>query len=304
MQADYSYSNAGIRVLEGRILDAETLSRVASQTRADGEKMLSDVGYGAGTTGSCNALIASELSEVRALMLRALPEKLYPILLLPFDAHNMKVLFKDIVADTDSKAYLYDNTVYNTDIVAACCRGGEFSLLSDTIASVLNPAYDSGALTSPFGISTYCEKAIRSEISAVSKAAPQLIIELVRAQADFLNYIAYIRARATKLSAQSFEQTLVPGGDIPAEVFSNAFAAGADDMRSYTFGYPAHFAIMKAQEAAQTSIPAARALLDGEEIKLLEPGRFDTDTPYPIFLYFMKKLDEARRVREAFANMR
>lgn len=297
---DYSYNVAYVSAKEPSILSRETLSRMA-QDRADGVRQLMQAGYG--TEGSTvSALVDGELSALRAFMMTALPEQLYKLLILPYDAHNLKVLLKCTVSGADPTPYLYDNTVFDTEIVAACCRGGEFSLLSDGIAAVLDPAYDDGSLSAPFGISTAVDRVMRAEMTALASTAPEPIRDFITAETDGKNFTSYLRAQNAGLSRETLAQVLLPGGAVPHEIYFTAFENNAADLTAYTFGCDAHDAFAKAAERAKISVPYAADALDEYAISKLLPFKYETNSPVPLFLYFKKKTAEARHIREAFAT--
>ncbi|MBO4422625.1 MAG: V-type ATPase subunit [Clostridia bacterium] len=299
--ADYTYTNAYISAKETSILNRDALARITSDS-ADALRLLAQTGYGGGEGGSAGELADRELSQLRAFIMSALPDTLYPLLILPYDAHNLKVLLKCRVSGADPAPYLYDNTMFDTEIAAACCRGGEFSLLSDTIADGLNAAYDDGRLTAPFSISAECDRAFYRDISLRSKKAIQPVSDYVTAEADGKNLLTFYRAKRIGLSADDFKALLLPGGSVSGDVFTGAYASNAEDLRAYTFGLDCHDAFSAAAEAAGRSLSEAAGVLDDYSLSKLLPFRYEPSSPVPVFIYFKKKTAEARLVREAFAG--
>ncbi len=298
---DYSFTSAYISAKETSILTKDALSRITADRR-EALRMLIQTGYGGGDGGSAGELADKELSSLRRFVMDSLPYELYSLLILPYDAHNLKVLLKCRVNGADPKPYLYDNTLFDTEIAAACCRGGEFSLLSEGIAKKLNPAFDSGLLSLPFGISTECDKAFYREISKRSEKAVKPVAEYIAAEIDGKNYTAYQRAKNIGLAASDLKALLLPGGSVPASAFASAYEAGADELRGYTFGYDAHFAICDAADAAKRSLSDAADTLDKYAESKLLPYKYEPESVVPVFLYFKEKTAEARHVREAFAK--
>ena len=297
---DYSYIVAYIAAKETSILNREALSRVSAD-KADAVRFLSQSGYG-GDGKTVAEMTDNELSDLRAFILQALPENMSKLLILPYDAHNLKVLLKCGISGADPGPYLYDNTLLDTEIMAACCRGGEFSLISDTVADALNPAYDDGTLGTPFGISTAVDRAFYAEISDAAASAPSPIRDFTAAETDGKNLISYFRALGTGLDAETFSKLLLPGGRAPDEVFLKAFETRADDLRQFSFGFDPHDAFANAADQAKVSLSAACDVLDAYAKSKLEPYKYETDSPVPVFLYFKKKTAEARAVREAFSG--
>jgi len=297
---DYSYTVAYISAKETSVLSKEALLRMAAE-KGDALRLLCQTGYGGGDADSVGALVDKELSSLRSFIMGCMQKPLYSLLILPYDAHNLKVLLKCAVNGADAAPYLYDNTMYDTEIAAACCRGGEFSLLSDNIAKILNPAYDQGLLNLPFGISTECDRAFYSEISAQSKSAPKAVAAYIKAEIDGKNFITYFRSKHIGLDIQSLGSLLLPGGVTPLSVFTTAYGAGAEDLRQYTFGLDVHDAFIAAADGAKRSLSDAADALDGYALSKLEPYKYEPQSVVPIFLYFKKKTAEARHVREAFS---
>ncbi len=298
---DYSYTVAYISAKETSIFSKEALSRMSAE-KGDAIRLLSQSGYGGGEAESVGALVDRELSSLRSFIMGCMPEALYSLLILPYDAHNLKVLLKCAVNGADASPYLYDNTMYDTEIAAACCRGGEFSLLSDNIAKILNPAYDEGILQLPLGISASCDRAFYTEIASRAKSAPKAIADYVRAETDGKNFISYFRSKRIGLDPKTFGDLLLPGGVTPCNVFTAAYASGAEDLKQYTFGLDVHDAFTAAAEAAKRSLSDANDVLDGYASSKLEPYKYEPQSVVPIFLYYKKKIAEARNIREAFSE--
>lgn len=296
---DYTYTAARIAAMESNLLSKEALSRITSSS--DPLQVLIQTGYGKDAQTVSEA-VEYELSAVRRFVMESLPQKLYPLLILPYDSHNLKVLLKCTVNGADPKPYLYGDTMFDTEIAKACCRGGEFSLLSDNIASYLNKAYDEGELTNPFNISTWCDKAFYSEISLYANSAPVPVKDYTEAVIDGKNFISYQRAVKTGLSGQDFRRVLIGGGTIPPSAFEKAFDAKASDICAYTFGFKSFDAVKAAHAKKDTA--SASAVFDEYCLGLLEESKYETLSPVPVFVYFKKKQIEARRVREAFSSMR
>lgn len=299
---DYSYNVAYAAAKEPSILSREALSRMAADG-SDAVRQLIQYGYG-GEGATVSELTDRELSALRAFIMTALPEQLYRLLILPYDAHNLKVLLKCAVSGADASPYLYDNTVYDTEILSACCRGGEFSLVSEEAAKELNPAYDSGVLSAPFGISSTVDRVIRAEITRSAKNAPEPVFKFITAETDGKNLISYYRSRNTGLSRETLSQVLLAGGELPEQAYLSAFDENAADLRAYTFGLSLHDAFCDAAEACRTSVSSAADVLDSYALSKLEPYRYETNSPVPLFLYFKKKTAEARHVREMLGGSR
>lgn len=299
--SDYSFTSAYISAKETSILNKDALSRITSDKR-DAVRTLAQTGYGGAGGGDVSALVDKELSALRKFVIESLPDTLYPLLILPYDAHNLKVLLKCCVNGADPKPYLYDNTVFDTEIAAACCRGGEFSLLSDHIASLLDPAYDKGMLNTPFGISTECDRAFYSEMARRAIEAPDPAKDYIKAETDGKNFISYFRAKNTGLDKDTFKAVLLPGGSVPESILLKAYEAAADDLREYTFGYACHDAFCAAADKLKVSLSEVCDVLDSYAYSVLEPYKYEPESFASVFIYFKEKTAEARHVREAFAG--
>lgn len=302
MLPDYSYSCAEIRAREARLLDADALQ--GGEGTADMVRRLADLGYGQGGQGSVEALIEAEMASVAELIKTMLPRELYSLLLLENDCHNMKVLLKAAVVGKKFPELIKNGSVFDPQIAEACAQGGEFSLLSEHIASVLNPAYDGGELVSPYGISTSCDRAFYGELAICAKKAPDIIKRACALEADCINYLSYKRARAVNMDQSSFRMALIPGGSLSCERLYEAYCQGSDDLGELSFGCDCHFAYLNAEKSEGGTLGETRLALSLEVQKIYEEGRYDTDTPVPIFLYYKKKQNEALKLRALAAHGR
>lgn len=299
---DYAFTAAYVSAKETSIFSKDSLGRIFADKR-EAARLLAQTGYGGAADGaSIDGLTDNELSALRKFVMESLPAELHSLLILPYDAHNLKVLLKCRVNGADPAPYLYDNTMFDTEIAAACCRGGEFSLLSEQIAQILNAAYDSGLLSLPFGISTECDKAFYADISYRAQSVIGPVAEYIKAEVDGKNFMSYIRAKNIGLDSSDVKSLILSGGSVPSKILVSAYESGAEELRAYTFGFDAHYAFCDASDAAKKSFSDASDVLDGYAQSKLEPYKYEPESPVPVFLYFKKKTAEARHIREAFAK--
>lgn len=299
---DFTYSTGVVRALEEKILSDDLINRLSSLTRKEALKQLYDASYGA-IVGEVDELIKNELSEVRNTLKHILPFNIFSVLILPYDSHNLKVILKDIACGTQNDELLYENTVYDTQIASACARGGEFSLLSDAVASHLNKAYDNGELSRPFSISCLCDRAFyaRAYECAGDVETGDVIYEYFKTKVDCMNYMSVLRARQIKLSGDDLSLLLLPYGNAPCEAFEKMYDHPGDDT-VHVFGLPCFDAI-KAASVAETPSDAQQRI-DEHILSLLEEHKYDTDTAIPSVIYFEKKNAEASSIRRVFSEIK
>ena len=310
-EIDLFYAVGRVRALETRILSREDIERLADAPLRD--KALADAGYGAGAESEVtDALIKKELSLARQEISYLLPPEAAAVLLLPYDAHNLKVYLKQCVAAAragrrmegtpETAALTYQNTVYDPEIVAACARAGEFSLLSDTIAAILNPLYDLGKLNTPFEISAACDHAFACEAAEKLAAQPPLIRDVYRMKTDFGNLLCLLRGAEIGLHEDAVRRMLLPGGELTEDQWCALYGRKPEEIVSALEGTAAHDAAAEALLAPDISAGAVKAVLDESLVRELEKGRYDSDTVIPVFLYFLKKEQEAEMIRRVFSR--
>lgn len=299
---DFTYSTGTVRALEEKILSEDLINRLSAVSAKEAAKQLYDTGYGAGASGDVDELIKGELAAVRKTLMHILPADIYSVLILPYDSHNLKVLLKDHATSSQNEDLLYENTVYDTQIAAACVRGGEFSLLSDRVASYLNDAYDSGQLTTPFEISCLCDRAFyaRAAECAAADGIFPVINEYFKMKTDCLNYMSVLRARQVGLSEEALKKVLLPFGQASAETFEEMFSHPGNDA-DRVFGLSCFDAIKAA--SGEETLDSAQQAIDRHIDSLLDQYKYDTDTPLPSVIYFEKKNAEAAAIRRVFSEM-
>lgn len=312
-EIDLFYAVGRVRALETRILSREDIERLCESPNRD--KALSDTGYGAGAEGETfDALIRQELSLTRQEISYLLPADAAAVLLLPYDAHNLKVCLKQCVAAAragrrpetaaaETAALIYQNTVYDPEIVAACARAGEFSLLSDTVAGILNPLYDEGKLNTPLTISAACDYAFTEEAAGKLASQPSLIRDAFRMKRDFENLLCLLRAGEIGLPADTVRTMLLPGGEIPSEKWLSLYGKKPEETVSALEGTAVHDGAAAALLSPDPSAGAAKEIFEAAVLSELQKGRYDSDTVIPVFLYFLQKEQEAETIRRVFSRI-
>ncbi|NLT47633.1 MAG: V-type ATP synthase subunit C [Clostridiales bacterium] len=228
---DYVFASSRVRSVEKYLLSRDKAeAMIDSKTPEDAMKLLYDLGYGDGSetlpAGQFETLLAAEIKKVYSFVCGIAPdrEELFPFLY-PYDYHNLKVLMKAELLDTDPQPFLMDVGTIPAAQMTVLVRERNFVGLTDKMRNALLEVIDVFARTGdPQSIDFIFDKACFAEMrDAAAAGGSEFIMDYVRLQIDIINLKAFVRIRQMGKPWDFFSQVFIDGGRIQDKLFIGSY---------------------------------------------------------------------------------
>lgn len=275
--ASYPFAVGRVKARESSLLDRGQWSRLLDGDETQALSALREYGYGGENRGdSIDTMISAELAETANFLAEITPDpQLTAQLLLPSDAHNLKVLLKARLVGEDPAPMLTEGGSIPTEVLRACVEYGDFSSLGEEMERELADVFEQ---TSPRLVSAAVDRAVFARAAGFFAAHKCPVLERYFAVwTRYLNLLSSQRALRLGWTGAESAAMLVPvigeAEDLPAPKLGESLRETERNMR--------------------------RALL-----LVLREERDDSFGIAPIANYLMEKQNEARNLRILFAAKR
>ncbi len=309
-QSSYAYAVARVRVLEGRLLTKERMTRLAeADSPGDALRLLQEFGYGAAvgdikSPDEYDRLIFAELSEAYALIEKISPDPgLTGLFRLQYDAHNLKVLLKQrLLEDASEEAYLMNVGTIPVEKLKACVLDKRYSILPEPFKLALNALEKSfnAGMTDPKHIGTALDKAVFQEAFRRLEEAPNKFAKAYfAALADFQNVRILLRAKKRDASKEELAEALLPQGGVPHSRLLSALEMAPDSLVKAVSTGPVMRGIQAGLEDyfRTESMAALERRADDYLLDLAKGGKRETLGIGPLIGYILAREQEAKAVR-------
>lgn len=311
-QSSYAYAVARVRVLEGRLITKERLTRlVEADTPDDALRLLLEFNYGAAagdlkTPYEYDRLILEELREAYGLVEHISPDPaLTGLFRLQYDAHNLKVLLKQRLledASEDVASYLMDVGTLPVEKLKACVTEKRYSILPEPFKAALGAlekGFNSGVVD-PQAIGTALDKAVFQEAFRRLDAKPNKFAKAYfSALADFQNVRILLRAKARASAKEELANALLPQGGVPHSRLIAALEMAPDALVKAVATGPVMRGIQAGLEDyfRTESMAALERRADDYLLDLAKGGKRETLGIGPLIGYLLAREQEAKVVR-------
>jgi len=142
----YPYAVARIRMLERSLLTEKEYTQMIDARSADeAMKILMDAGYG--EFGMADArdfetLLSAQLSKAYSDVRELTTENFMDVFLYKNDYHNLKVLIKADITETDADAYLIGGGTVDLEVMKNAFAGKNFSTIPYEMQEAVAAAYE------------------------------------------------------------------------------------------------------------------------------------------------------------------
>ena len=224
---DFLYATMRVRVNENYLLTPQAIERmVEAKTPEEAAKVMTDAGYGDFSPRSF-ADIERSVSEMRNSVtdfIREISpsEEILEVFALKYDFHNIKTIIKAAFSDTDAERLLSDASFFPKEELLAAINSGDLSSLPEKMAEAITEAKETLARTSDPQLSDFIlDRAYFEMITdAAKRSESRFLMGYAALLADAANLRSAVRNLRQGRGADVLASSLVPGGNIPAEVFS------------------------------------------------------------------------------------
>ena len=303
---DFTQSVVRTRVLEKRLLQRTIIERMIEA------KSINEVFRILGETEYSNQLgkverpedydvvLSAELDRVYALMQEVSPdEKVIDLLLLKYDYHNLKVMVKEKILDTDfSHMYVDRGTVdfqkLKADFLSENQIEGEFGLALKDVMDDYEKTKD------PQRIDLIFDKYYFEHLYNLAKKSEiDLFVEYVVGLIDFTNIRTLIRLKKQNKSNKFLEDVLLPNGEIDLETIVLSLTDSIDNIINKFKNYSISSSLKQGLEDYQEtgSLSHYEKYMDNHLMELNRSSKNVHFGPEPLFSYALAKETEISILR-------
>ena len=310
---DHIFASSRVRSVEKNLLSREKAeAMIDSKTPAEAMKILYDLGYGEGAdpvpAEKFGQLLVEETKKTFSFIRGIAPEEqdLYAFLY-PYDYHNLKVLIKAELQDTDPEPFLIDVGTIEAGRLAAMYRDRDFvgmtSMMKEAVLEVLDVfARTKDPQTIDFILDKACYREMTESAAATGNA---YIIGYVQLLIDTINLKTFVRLRQMKKSWDVFSQVFLPGGRIQEKLFVNSYDEPYEQFADRMLPYGLDKAMSEGGAMIRESwrFTALERLLDNALMEYAKGAKYISFGIEPLAAYLIAKEGEMRTVRIAMTGL-
>ena len=295
----YPFAVASVRSMENKLLTKQKLMQMA-EARDAGEalRMLSETDYGKTEIKDVHEfekMIQNHLeTEYQAVGKLIASETFMDIFRFKNDYHNVKVLIKEEISKVNGKKYLIQGGTIPVDVLQKNFRDRNYVELPNIKADAVQEATELYAKTKNARyIDSILDKACFQVMSeAADKLGNEYVSKYIRRLADVTNLKTLLRIWQMKRSDEELEESIVPGGELPAELLIRALKNDnvIQMLKETSYG-----------PLCETYMPQGFTVFekacDDYLMECIKDAKYKTLTPEPVAAYILAKETEAKCVR-------
>lgn len=227
----YPYAVARIRMLERSLLTEKEYTQMIDARSADeAMKILMDAGYsefGMAEARDFETLLSAQLSKAYSDVRELTTENFMDVFLYKNDYHNLKVLIKADITETEADAYLIGGGTVDIEVMKNAFAGKNFSTIPYEMQEAVAAAYEAyGKNQSGQAVDIVLDKAAFRQMSLTAKkSGSDFIKKYVELVCDITNLKNFLRVKTMRRPFEMFAEIYVEGGSITADAFRAAFGA-------------------------------------------------------------------------------
>ena len=300
MREQFTYAVARIRAKELSLLSEQDVNRLlACETYAECLNVLRDKGWGSEfltDEDNYQAMLAAEDAKLWQLVAELVPErKLFNVLLLPVDFHNLKAAIKGYITKSLSDGLFLPGGTVDKDQLLKCVEAQQFGDLPSSMAAAARSAFEKLLHTSDGQLcDNILDKALLQAIKSEGKASKS---ELIRAYSEFFvasaNIKIAIRSQLLGKNRDFLKALLVECASLDVEKLAVAATSGMDALCEYleftTYADSVPF--------IRESLQKFELWRDNKIIELIRAERANSFSIGPIFAYILARQNEIKVAR-------
>lgn len=230
---DYIFASSCIRGKERFLLESKDITKmISAKSQQEAIRIIAEFGYATedvskGSESSLvDAMLSEELTKTYAEVVSLLYDKhALDTLLLVYDYHNIKVLIKGEMADTNPGDSLVDIGTIARESLSQMIKDRDFITMSFIMKTAIHEALESFAKTKdPQKIDFVLDKACYLEMKAKARETGATFLQdYVSLLIDTINIKTFARIREMKADWVAFNNVFLPGGKISESIFIQGF---------------------------------------------------------------------------------
>ena len=294
----YPFAVASIRSMENKLLTKQRLMQMAdAKDAAEAFRILCETDYGKTENNNVyefEKLIQNHLEEEYQAVGKLIPSETFmDIFKFKNDYHNIKVLIKEEIAKVNGKKYLTKGGTIPLESLQKNFRDRNYVELPNIKAEAVQEAIEMYAKTKNARyIDTILDRACFQVMSdSAHKLGNDYVSRYVSKLADMTNLKTLLRVWKLKRTEEELEDSIVPGGELPADLIIRAFKNDVIQvMKETSYG-----------SLCETYMPqgftAFEKACDDYLMGYVKDAKYKTLTPEPVAAYILAKETEAKCVR-------
>ncbi|MGN0134194.1 MAG: V-type ATP synthase subunit C [Anaerotignum sp.] len=295
----YPFAVASVRSMENKLLTKQKLMQMAeAKDAAEALRILSETDYGKTEINDVHEfekMIQNHLeAEYQAVGKLIASETFMDIFRFKNDYHNVKVLIKEEISKVNGKKYLIQGGSIPVDILQKNFRERNYMELPNIKADAVQEATEMYAKTKNARfIDSILDKACFQVMSdAAEKLGNEYVSKYVRKLADVTNLKTLLRIWQLKRSDEELEESIVPGGELPAELLIKALKNDnvIQMLKDTSYG-------TLCETYMDQGFTVFEKACDDYLMECIKDAKYKTLTPEPVAAYILAKETEAKCVR-------
>ena len=301
MAEDYTYAVARIRALENGLFTDGTIDQLINcKDVPQCVRFLEEKGWGdTETAGNGEAILAREEEKIwETVKDLHIDMKLFRVLSLPKEFHNLKAAVKAAATDGKHADIYYEGTEIKGEDLEEIIRERDFDRLPDSMKNAAEEAYDTLLHTGDgqacdVVIDRACLEAVREAGKDAGKAGCGVIRDYAETIVSIADIRTAVRSAKTGKQLDFLMKALVDTDSLSAEHLAKSAAQGVDQVREYllTTDY------RDAAEYLAKSPSAFERWCDDQITESLQPQKYEAFTIGPVVAYVIARQTEIKTVR-------
>lgn len=295
----YPFAVASVRSMENKLLTKQKLMQMAdAKDAAEALRILSETDYGKTEIKDehdFEKMIQNHLEAEYQAVGKLIPSETFmDIFRFKNDYHNVKVLIKEEISKVSGKKYLIQGGSIPLDILQKSFRERNYMELPNIKPEAVQEATEMYAKTkSAHYIDVILDKACFQVMSdAAEKLGNAYVSGYVRKLADVTNLKTLLRIWKMKRSDEELEESIVPGGTLPAELLLKALK---NDTVIQTMKETVYAPLC--ENYMEQGFTVFEKACDDYLMDYIKDAKYKTLTPEPVAAYILAKETEAQCVR-------
>ena len=295
----YPFAVASVRSMENKLLTKQKLMQMAeAKDAAEALRILSETDYGKTEIKDeheFEKMIQTHLEAEYQAVGKLIPSETFmDIFRFKNDYHNIKVLIKEEISKVNGKKYLIQGGSIPLEDLQKNFRDRNYMELPNIKAEAVQEAIEMYAKTkSGRYIDTILDKACFQVMSdAAEKLGNEYVSRYVTKLADVTNLKTLLRIWKMKRSDEEMEESIVPGGELPAELLMKALKNDTilQTLKETTYGH-------LCETYMEQGFTVFEKACDDYLMEYVKDAKYKTLTPEPVAAYILAKETEAKCVR-------
>lgn len=295
----YPFAVASVRSMENKLLTKQKLMQMAeAKDAAEALRILSETDYGKTEIKDeheFEKMIQNHLEAEYQAVGKLIPSETFmDIFRFKNDYHNIKVLIKEEISKVNGKKYLIQGGSIPLEDLQKNFRDRNYMELPNIKAEAVQEAIEMYAKTkSGRYIDTILDKACFQVMSdAAEKLGNEYVSRYVTKLADVTNLKTLLRIWKMKRSDEEMEESIVPGGELPAELLMKALKNDTilQTLKETTYGH-------LCETYMEQGFTVFEKACDDYLMEYVKDAKYKTLTPEPVAAYILAKETEAKCVR-------